>query len=377
MTHLLENYNRLDFALMDGKECHLIDHTGKSYLDLTSGIGVMNMGYSFEAGKAAVNYQLDHLAHLSNLYINPLQEKVAEKLSANGNYKSFFCNSGTEANEAALKLARLIRPNKKILAFKNGFHGRTFGAMSATMQPKIQKGFSPLVPDFVSCHFNDVFDFETQLKKEEIGAIIFEIIQGEGGILVIHPDFVAALKKAQKNGILLIVDEVQTGIGRTGKRFAFEHFDLKPDLITSAKALANGLPVGVMLAKNKYASYFSAGKHGSTFGGNPLAMASADAVLSHLTEDFLAEVEEKSDYFYRLLSEQLNHHPQVLAIRGMGLMLGIQLDDSCDRAEMMARLREKGVLVLSAGKNVIRLLPPLVIKKSELKQASEILGEVL
>lgn len=377
MTNLLPNYNRLPFALSKGENVYLYDDQKHKYLDFTSGIGVMNLGYSFTAGKNAVKAQLDALPHLSNLYQNPLQEAVADKLSYDGKYKAFFCNSGTEANEAALKLARLIKPEAKILAFNDGFHGRTFGAMSATMQAKIQAGFAPLVPDFVASDYNDVAMLRQTLLTENIGAIIFEIIQGEGGIIPITGAFAAALKMAQEQGILLIIDEVQTGIGRTGKLFSFEHFGFEPDIFTVAKGLANGIPTGAMLAKAKYADFFSAGKHGSTFGGNPLAMASANAVLSALTDDFLAEVSEKSEFLKQLLSEKLSKKPTVKAVKGIGFMIGIQLSDEKTLSENMAKLREEGLLVLSAGHDVIRLLPPLIMSKAELAKGMEILEDVL
>ncbi|AYG00270.1 acetylornithine transaminase [Lactococcus allomyrinae] len=377
MTDLLENYSRFPFSLIKGEEVYLFDENGKRYLDFTSGIGVMNMGYSFEAGKIAVKTQIDALSHLSNLYQNPLQEKVAAKLSQNHEYKAFFCNSGTEANEAALKLTRLIKSGQKVLAFNHGFHGRTFGAMSATMQEKIQAGFSPLLPDFVCSDYNDVDGLWQVLSNQNIGAIILEMVQGEGGVLPITPEFVQVLKEAQKAGILLIIDEVQTGIGRTGKLFSFEHFGLKPDIFTVAKALANGIPTGAMLCKNEYADYFSKGKHGSTFGGNPLAMASANEVLTAMTPDFLSEVTDKSEFFLSVLTEKLSVKSQVKAIRSVGLMLGIQLTDGQKITEILGMLRDEGLLALSAGDDVIRLLPPLIMTKAELVKGAEILEKVL
>lgn len=377
MTNLLPNYGRLPFALIKGEQVTLTDNQGKSYLDFTSGIGVMNLGYSFEASKNAVKKQIDLLAHMSNLYQNPLQESVAAKLSYAEKYKAFFCNSGTEANEAALKLARLIKPKKQILAFNNGFHGRTFGAMSATMQEKIQAGFDPLVPDFAAANYNDVASFNQALETHDIGAIIVEIIQGEGGILPMSFEFSEALKKAQQSGILLIIDEVQTGVGRTGKLCSFEHFNFQPDIFTLAKALANGVPIGAMLAKSDYSNYFSAGKHGSTFGGNPLAMASAQAVLSKLTKDFLVDISEKSHYLMDELVERILVKKSVKEIRGIGMMIGIQIADEKKLSDYLAQLREKGMLALSAGHDVIRLLPPLVMSKKDLAQGVAILEECL
>ena len=377
MTDLFENYGRLPFSLTKGQGVYLYDDKGNKYLDFTSGIGVMNLGYTFEKGKNAVKVQLDSLPHLSNLYQNPLQEEVAAKLSQNHKYKAFFCNSGTEANEAALKLTRLIKAGHKILAFTDGFHGRTFGAMSATMQEKIQAGFAPLLPDFVATPYNDVAALQQVVENEKIGAIIFEIVQGEGGVLPIRADFVQALKSCQQNGILLIVDEVQTGIGRTGNLFSFEHFGFEPDIFTVAKALANGLPTGAMLAKNHYAHYFSAGKHGSTFGGNPLAMACANQVLTAMDNDFLENITDKGNFFLNLLTEKLSVKSTVKRICGLGLMIGIQLADEKKVPEVLALLRENGLLALSAGHDVIRLLPPLVMTKEELQKGAELLEKLL
>ncbi|MDR1605581.1 MAG: acetylornithine transaminase [Streptococcaceae bacterium] len=378
MTHLLQNYgSRIPLTFTHGEDVYLYDQTGKQYLDFTSGIGVMNLGYSFEAGKAAVKAQVDALAHLSNLYENPLQEDVAALLDFDGQYQAFFANSGTEANEAALKLVRLIKPQQTILSFVDGFHGRTFGAMSATMQDKIQNGFAPLLPGFVKAIYNDVESLAAAVTADT-GAIIVEIVQGEGGVTPITADFAAALKAYQAQGILLIVDEVQTGNGRTGKLFAFEHFGLLPDIITSAKGLGNGLPVGVMLAKRDYAPYFSAGKHGSTFGGNPLAMASAKAVLNVLTSaDFLAEVRDKADFLSHALQQHLSGKASVKEIRQLGLTVGIALSDEYQVAQVLAEARKHGLLVLSAGHNVIRLLPPLVMTKAQLTEGVELLEAIL
>ncbi|GAX46467.1 acetylornithine transaminase [Pseudolactococcus reticulitermitis] len=378
MTHLLQNYGtRIPLTFTHGETVYLFDERDKKYLDFTSGIGVMNLGYSFEAGKAAVKAQVDAIAHLSNLYNNPLQEEVADLLDQAGHYKAFFANSGAEANEAALKLARLIKPGNEILAFEDGFHGRTFGAMSATMQDKIQNGFAPLVSGFSKAIYNDVDSLKASVTPQT-GAILFEVVQGEGGVTPLTAEFSAALKSCQEQGILLIVDEVQTGNGRTGKLFAFEHFGLQPDIFTTAKGLGNGLPVGAMLVKNCYADFFSAGKHGSTFGGNPLAMASARAVLTELTSDvFLADVTDKADFLKALLDEKLAGKSSVKAIRNLGLMIGIQLTDVAQVQQVLSDARAQGLLVLSAGKDIVRLLPPLVMTKAQLADGVAILEGIL
>ncbi|GHU39641.1 acetylornithine aminotransferase [Bacilli bacterium] len=378
MTHLLQNYGtRIPLTFTHGETVYLFDETGKKYLDFTSGIGVMNLGYSFEAGKAAVKAQVDAIAHLSNLYHNPLQEEVADLLDQAGHYKAFFANSGAEANEAALKLARLIKPGKEILAFEEGFHGRTFGAMSATMQDKIQNGFAPMVSGFSKAIYNDVDSLKASVTPQT-GAILFEVVQGEGGVTPLTAEFAAELKACQEQGILLMIDEVQTGNGRTGKLFAFEHFGFEPDIFTTAKGLGNGLPVGAMLVKSCYADFFSAGKHGSTFGGNPLAMASAKAVLTQLTSDgFLADVTDKADFLKALLDEKLSGKPSVKAIRNLGLMVGIQLTDGAQVQQVLSDARAQGLLVLSAGKDVVRLLPPLVMTKAQLADGVAILEGIL
>lgn len=378
MTHLIQNYGtRIPVTFTHGQDVYLYDESGKKYLDFTSGIGVMNLGYSFEAGKAAVKAQVDAIAHLSNLYDNPLQEDVADLLDPAGDYQVFFANSGTEANEAALKLVRLLRPESEILAFVNGFHGRTFGAMSATMQVKIQAGFAPLVPGFTKAKYNDV-DSLTTAVTEDTGAIIFEIVQGEGGVTPITAEFAKALQDLQAQGILLVIDEVQTGNGRTGTFFAYERFGFEPDIITTAKGLGNGVPVGAMLVKNDHADVLSAGKHGSTFGGNPLAMASAKATLTVINQpSFLAEVVEKSDFLMAALSKALDGKTSVKAIRNLGLMVGIELTDASRLKDVLAEARAKGLLVLSAGYDVVRLLPPLVMTQAQLAEGVAILEDVL
>ncbi|MFZ2746703.1 MAG: aminotransferase class III-fold pyridoxal phosphate-dependent enzyme, partial [Lactococcus raffinolactis] len=244
-------------------------------------------------------------------------------------------------------------------------------------QDKIQNGFSPMVSGFSKAIYNDVDSLKASVTPHT-GAILFEIVQGEGGVMPITAEFAAALKSCQEQGVLLIVDEVQTGNGRTGKLFAFEHFGLQPDIFTTAKGLGNGLPVGAMLVKNCYADCFSAGKHGSTFGGNPLAMASAKAVLTELTsDDFLADVTEKADFLKAQLKEKLASKPTVKAIRNLGLMVGIQLTDGTQLQAVLSEARAQGLLVLSAGKDVVRLLPPLVMTKAQLADGVAILEGIL
>ncbi|MBS7576360.1 MULTISPECIES: acetylornithine transaminase [unclassified Enterococcus] len=371
MSHLFNNYGRNEkIEFVKGEDVYLYDADNNQYLDFTSGIGVTNLGYSFEAQKSAIKAQVDQLIHIPNLYHSSLQEAVAELVGGEA-YVGLFVNSGTEANEAAIKFARLKTGKPEIITFKNGFHGRTYGSMSATAQEKIQKGFAPLVPGFRYADFNDI-DSVKALISSDTAAIMLELIQGEGGVLPVDKAFITELSQlAKTNDILLMIDEVQTGIGRTGKKFAFENFEIQPDVFTLAKGLANGLPVGAFFAKAEYRSVFAPGTHGSTFGGNPVAMASAKTVLEYLTPDFLAEVTRKGQFVFDYLKENLKQVPNVVKIQGIGLMVGIQLLDSAQIATIMQELQTDGVLVLRAGKDVLRLLPPLVMSQAQLELGLE------
>lgn len=374
MTKLFQNYKRESIEFVKAEGNYLMDQDGKSYLDFSSGIGVTNLGFH-PLVKQAVSYQLEQIWHSPNLYQNSLQEEVAELLIGDKDYLAFFCNSGAESNEAAIKLARKATGKSQIISFKQSFHGRTFGAMSATGQAKIQIGFGPLLTGFSYADYNDLSSVQA-LVTEQTAAVMLELVQGEGGVTPAEPQFVTALADfCAANGILLIVDEVQTGIGRTGTLFAHEQYGIEPDIITLAKGLANGLPVGAMLGKATLGAAFDAGSHGTTFGGNKLVLSSSKAVLNILQEDFLATVREKSLYLKEQLEEQLGTLPAVQSIRGLGLMLGIQT--SGDLPAIVSQAREQGLIVLTAGTNVIRLLPPLTITKEEMDQAVQILATVL
>jgi acetylornithine aminotransferase len=377
LSHLFNNYGRNEkIEFVKGEDVYLYDTDNNQYLDFTSGIGVANLGYSFEAQKTAIKTQVDQLIHIPNLYHSSIQEEVAE-LVGGDDYVGLFVNSGTEANEAAIKFARLKTGKPEIITFKNGFHGRTYGSMSATAQEKIQKGFAPLVPGFKYAEFNDI-DSVKALISPETAAIMLEMIQGEGGVLPANQAFITALAQlAEENNILLIVDEVQTGIGRTGKKFAFEHFDIQPDVFTLAKGLSNGVPVGAVFAKTAYASVFAPGTHGSTFGGNFIAMASAKAVLTHMTPAFLDEVAQKGQFAFDYLQEHLNQEPNIAKIQGIGLMIGIQLKNANQIPMIMQKLQDDGLLILRAGKDVIRLLPPLVMTQTQLEIGLEKIVKVV
>ena len=374
MSKLFQNYKRADLEFVKAEGAYLFDQDGKKYLDFSSGIGVTNLGFHPQV-KAALAQQVDAIWHSPNLYQSSLQEEVAEKLIGTYDYLAFFCNSGAEANEAAIKLARKASGKQEIISFIDSFHGRTFGAMSATGQDKIKEGFGDLVPHFCYAKYNDL-DSVKALVTNETAAVMLELVQGESGVLPAHPDFVKDLAAfCQEKGILLIVDEVQTGMGRTGKLFAFEQYGILPDIVSLAKGLANGVPAGAILGRSQLGSAFSYGSHGSTFGGNKLAMAAASASLDLLKADgFLEAVQEKSQLLVKELKEAMHDKKSVVDIRGLGYMIGIETTG--DLPDLVARARAKGLIVLTAGTNVIRLLPPLTITNDHIHQAVSILSDV-
>lgn len=374
MTKLFQNYKRESIEFIKAADNYLVDKEGNFYLDFSSGIGVTNLGFH-EQVKQAVSEQLEAIWHSPNLYQNSLQEQVADLLVGDEDYLAFFCNSGAESNEAAIKLARKFSGKSDIITFKQSFHGRTFGAMSATGQEKIQLGFGPLVEGFHYAIYNDLESVK-QLVTENTAAVMLELVQGEGGVIPAEKDFVAELAHyCKEQGLLLIVDEVQTGIGRTGSLFAYQQYGISPDIVTLAKGLANGLPVGAMLGKSALGTAFTYGSHGTTFGGNKLVLSSSKAVLEILTEDFLAKVRVNASYLQDQLTKQLGNLPTVVAIRGLGLILGIQV--TRDLGTIVTQARKNGLIVLTAGSDVIRLLPPLTITEEEIERAVSILAECL
>ncbi|WP_442637124.1 acetylornithine transaminase [Rossellomorea marisflavi] len=375
MSHLFPTYNRWELELVTGKGTVVKDGEGRSYLDFISGIAVCNLGHSPEVVKEAVKEQLEKVWHVSNLFPITAQEEVGGLLTENTDLDAvFFCNSGAEANEAAIKLAKKHTGRTKILTFKQSFHGRTFATMSATGQEKVHSGFGPLVPSFDYLPYNDESALE-DINGDEIAAIMVEIIQGEGGVIPGTSSFLKAVEaKCTEWGALLIVDEVQTGIGRTGRPFAYQHHDLNPDIVTAAKGLGSGFPVGAMIGKEALTASFSPGTHGSTFGGNPLAMAAAKATLETIfVPSFLQEVEDKGAYFMKELNDKLSNHN--VSIRGNGLMIGIGLES--EAGGIITDLRENGLLTLPAGPKVIRLLPPLTVSFEEIDQAVAKVEEAL
>lgn len=374
MTKLFSNYKRaaIDFASAQGN--YLTDTTGNTYLDFSSGIGVTNLGYHPHVNQALTD-QVGKILHQPNLYYNQLQEDVAGLLIGDKDYLAFFCNSGAEANEAAIKIARKASGKQEIITFQNSFHGRTFGSMSATGQDKIKQGFGEGVPHFSYAIFNDI-DSVKALASDETAAIMLELVQGESGVQPADKAFVKALADFCKEaGIYLIVDEVQTGLGRTGKLYAYEHYDIEPDIFTLAKGLANGVPVGAMLAKSSLGEAFSYGSHGSTFGGNKLAMAAAKATLEvMLVPGFLDTALENGNQLQAKLQAALSDKETVTTVRGLGYMIGIETTGNL--GELVQLARDKGLIVLTAGTNVIRLLPPITLSDAEIEKGVAILSEI-
>jgi len=374
MTYLFENYKRAPIEFVKAEGSYLIDSEGKAYLDFSSGIGVTNLGFHPQVQQALIQ-QAGRIWHSPNLYLSSLQEQVAQELAGSYDYLAFFCNSGAEANEAAIKLARKATGKQGIITFQQSFHGRTFGAMAATGQDKIKEGFGDGVPHFSYAVYNDLASVE-KLVNQDTAAVMLELVQGESGVRPAEAAFVKDLADfCQREEILLIVDEVQTGMGRTGQLYSFEHYGIIPDIVTLAKGLANGLPVGALLGKSSLAPAFGPGSHGSTFGGNKLAMAAALETLHIMKEaGFLEEVRSKSAILMEQLQLAFQDYPKVSAVRGLGMMIGIET--SASLSKIVEAARQKGLIILTAGENVIRLLPPLTISREEIQQGIAILKEV-
>lgn len=378
MSYLFPNYQRKKLELIKGSKNTLIDQIGKRYLDFTSGIGVMNLGYNDPELNQVLLEQSSLLWHTPNLYENDLQEQVAEKLANGKDYVSYFCNSGAEANEAAIKLARKATGKSKIITFTNSFHGRTYGAMSATGQDSIHAGFEPLVPDFIYLPFNELEPIKMEIDQQT-AAVMLELIQGEGGVLPADVSWIQAVQSlCKEHGALLIIDEIQTGIGRTGTFYAYEQYQIEPDIFTLAKGLGNGIPVGAMLGKRSLANFFGPGSHGSTFGGNKLAMSVACKVVERINQPaFLQDAQKKSGQLFSGLNQIAEKSKMITGIRGKGLMIGIELADQHTLSVVLEQLEVDGLLALKAGQTVLRLLPPLTITEKEIDQGLVIIEKVL
>lgn len=381
-SHLMNTYNRFPLTLTRGEGVLVFDENGNRYLDFTSGIGVTSLGHAHPKVTAAVQHQAATLLHTSNLYHHPLQEQVAALLSEkSGLAKAFFCNSGAEANEAAIKLARkhsqqTYGPHKhEILTLHDSFHGRTLATVTATCRPAFQDGFHPLMPGFRYVP-KDLAAIEQAITPNTC-AILLEPIQGEGGVMPLPADFLQGIRTlCDAHGLLLLLDEVQTGIGRTGTLFAYQQLGITPDILTLAKALGNGVPIGAILAPDHIATSFTPGSHGTTFGGNPLSLSAAFATLTTIYDDDLLT---HAQHMATELTTQLHHlqatHPAILETRGKGLMQGLLLD--LPAAPLVQACLEKGLLLLTAGPNVIRLLPPLITTKHDIHTAMSILHDIL
>jgi len=386
-AYVLKNYSRSALTLVRGRGAQVWDDAGNVYLDFTSGIAVSALGHCHPNWVAAVQRQAAELIHVSNLFRNPQQGELARRIVRYaGPGRVFFCNSGAEANEALIKLARLHGVQKaggeegkcyKIICAKNAFHGRTYGGMSATPQEKIQKGFRPLVPGFSFGEINHLESFKA-LVDGQTAAIFLETIQGESGINACTPEFLRGIRQlCDQHNLLLLLDEVQCGVGRTGKFYSFEHTGVVPDAIGMAKGLGGGFPIGAMWVSERSADLFHPGNHGTTFGGTPLACAAALAVLDVIEkENLLEKVRTQSGPWHEALRKLATDFPKhVAGVRGMGYLVGIQL--TSDPSPYIAAARERGLLAPSSGNNVMRLLPPLNATPDELAKSVQIFREVL
>ena len=380
--YVMNTYSRLPVVIIRGEGCRLWDAEGNEYLDFVSGLGVCNVGHCHPKIVQAVREQVEKLIHVSNLYHIDTQALLAKILVEHSfAEKAFFCNSGAEANEAAMKLARKFsRENSEkeryeIITMMNSFHGRTIATITATGQEKIQKGFAPLLDGFVYIPFNDAGALKKAIT-ERTCAIMIEPIQGEGGINVPCDDYLHSVRDiCNENDLLLIFDEVQVGMGRTGKLFAYETFNVEPDIMTLAKGLAGGIPIGVMLAKDKVAQSFSPGTHASTFGGNPIATASGIAALEILTEgEVLENCIKMGDALFTCLTALKERYGFIKEVRGKGLLIGIELDFPCQ--EIVKMCLAQGLIVNCTMDKVVRLLPPLVVTREEIDKAVQVLDGV-
>jgi acetylornithine/N-succinyldiaminopimelate aminotransferase len=374
ISPVMATYGRFPVTLVKGKGSYVWDDQGNQFLDFTSGIATCNLGHVPDVVKVKLEEQLQNLWHCSNLYNIPNQQELAALLTANScGDQVFFCNSGAEANEAAIKLARRYaqkirgKDTFEVITFQQSFHGRTLATLSATAQEKIQQGFAPLVKGFQYLPYNDLDALE-QIASIQPAAVLLELVQGEGGVIPAEPEWVKKLANiCIENDILLMVDEIQTGIGRTGSLFAYEQYDIEPDVISIAKGLGSGFPIGAIIAKEKAAKAFQPGTHGSTFGGNPLATAAGVATINHIIEsNLLTKVTEMATYLDQQLKDLKEKYSFIKEIRGTGLLKGIVVES--DALEIVKKAIEKQLLILTAGPNVVRILPPLTVTKEEINE---------
>jgi len=367
--YVMRTYRREPIVLVKGRGAVVWDIEGREYIDCVGGIAVNTVGHCHPYVVEAIKKQAEKIIHTSNLYYNELQPVLAMELSKrSGMDKFFFCNSGTEAVEAALKLARKKSGKRNIIAARGSFHGRTMGALSVTSNEKYRKPFEPLIPGVKWVDYNDA-DAIRRSIDENTAAVILEPVQGEGGVNVPSKDYLREVREiCDEKGVLLIFDEVQTGFGRTGEWFAFQLFNVRPDIITMAKGMAGGFPMGAIGAIEEVASAFEPGNHASTFGGNPLACAASLATIKAIEEgDLLRKCREDGAYFLRRLREIKSE--RIEEVRGLGMLIGVEMRDAC--ADIVAKMREKGVLVNCIQEKVIRLAPPLVITREQIDEVVE------
>jgi acetylornithine/N-succinyldiaminopimelate aminotransferase len=383
---LLPTYERNPVMFTRGKGVYLWDSKGKRYLDFLSGIGVNALGYSHPAIRKVMSQQSAKLIHISNLFYHQYQAELAKRLTRMSGFdRAFFCNSGTEAWEGALKLARAYahaqnhnghKAKWRMLALENSFHGRTFGSLATTGQPKYRVPFAPLMPGVSFVAFNDLDDLKRQFDSS-VCAVCVETIQGEGGICPVSQEFLQLARQlTEQHGALLVLDEIQCGLGRTGRYFAYQHYGIQPDIVTVAKPLAAGLPLGAILTTNKVASCMHPGLHGTTFGGGPLSCAVAIEFLKQ-TEGLLGHIQQVGDYFKSALQQLAERHQGVREVRGWGLMLALEVD-SADVAKAVARqLLEQGIIINRTHETVLRFLPPYIVEKKNVDQVVKALDAAL
>jgi acetylornithine/N-succinyldiaminopimelate aminotransferase len=383
---LVPTYDRHKILFEKGRGVYLWDSRGDRYLDFLSGIGVNALGHAHPAIQATLKRQAGRLIHVSNLFFHEYQSELAKRLTKiSGMDRVFFCNSGTEAWEGALKLARMYarsksangqKPKWRILALDNSFHGRTFGSLATTGQAKYRDPFVPLLPGVSFVRFNDLEDLKHQFDAS-VCAICLETIQGEGGIRPVNPEFLQFARKLSKsNDALLILDEIQSGLGRTGRYFAYQHYGVRPDIVTVAKPLAAGLPLGAILTTDQVAGSMKRGMHGTTFGGGPLACAVAIEFLRVLDEQF-DHVREIGDYFHQKLDALRTRHGSIREVRGMGLMLGMELDSADTAKAVVTNLLQNKILINRTHETVLRFLPPYIIQKRHVDEVVRALDSAL
>lgn len=385
---LLTTYERYPVLFTGGKGVHLIDEQGNRYLDLLSGIGVNILGYAHPAIERTIAEQSKKLIHVSNLFFHEGQADLARRLTNVSEMdRAFFCNSGTEAWEAALKLSRAYaaeqrasgkKLGKKFLALENSFHGRTMGSVATTHKAKYRQPFEPVMPGVEFVRFNDVDDLREQFSTE-VCAVLLEAVQGEGGVRPISQEFVIAARELTRStGALLVIDEIQAGLGRTGKWFAYQHYGIQPDITTIAKPLAGGLPLGALLCKQAVAEAFHPGMHGTTFGGGPLACAVAIAVMDTIEQEgLLAHATEVGAYFRQKLAELASKHDQIVDVRGLGLMVAIELSSAEQAKEAQALMMKKRIIINRTHETVLRFLPPYILSTTDVDTTIQALDLIL